>query len=202
MPIIKPLQLEPTSDIEEFAATVFQPNTLSIIYGPERVGKTALLYKLLLHRFRTEENMKGIFLGLDKYDSYQYHQKRLAEVMAVSSIREKFTSMDLYKFTDPNTFFGFISVLPHITLDIESQFIFVDGLNILPDGTFQNKVIIELKFLANCGIPVLASTITKPNLCNLIDYPSVKNQTFQLERPEFLGGEILEFGDSLLIKKE
>jgi hypothetical protein len=143
--------------------------------------------------------MKGIFLGLDKYDSYQYHQKRLAEVMAVSSIREKFTSMDLYKFTDPNTFFGFISVLPHITLDIESQFIFVDGLNILPDGTFQNKVIIELKFLANCGIPVLASTITKPNLCNLIDYPSVKNQTFQLERPEFLGDDILEFGDTRLL---
>jgi hypothetical protein len=35
MPIIKPLQLEPTSDIEDFAATVFQPKTLSIIYGPQ-----------------------------------------------------------------------------------------------------------------------------------------------------------------------
>jgi hypothetical protein len=107
--------------------------------------------------------------------------------------------MDLYKFTDRNTFFGFISLLPHITSDIASHFVFVDGLNILPDITFQNKVIVELNFLANCGIPVLASTITKPNLCNLIDYPSVKNQTFQLERPEFLGYEILEFGDSRLL---
>jgi Cdc6-like AAA superfamily ATPase len=53
MPIIKPLQLESTSDIEDFAATVFQPKTLSIIYGPEGVGKTALLHKLIFHRFQT-----------------------------------------------------------------------------------------------------------------------------------------------------
>ena len=46
MPIIKPLQLEPTSDIEDFAATVFQPKTLSIIYGPRWEKKKEILLKL------------------------------------------------------------------------------------------------------------------------------------------------------------
>jgi hypothetical protein len=43
---------------------------------------------------------------------------------------------------------------------------------------------------------------TKPDLSDLNEYPAVKIQTFQLERPEFLGGEILEFGDTRLIKDE
>ena len=72
MPIIRPLQFEPTSDIEDFATTVFQPKTLSIIYGPEGVGKTALLYKLLYHRYKTNENEKGLFIGLDSFECYQY----------------------------------------------------------------------------------------------------------------------------------
>jgi hypothetical protein len=42
----------------------------------------------------------------------------------------------------------------------------------------------------------------KPDLSHLTEYPAVKIQTFQLERPEFLGGEILEFGDTRLLKDE
>lgn len=39
MPIIKTLQLEPTSDIEDFAESIFEPKRLSIIHGPEGMGK-------------------------------------------------------------------------------------------------------------------------------------------------------------------
>ena len=202
MPIIKPLQLEPTSDIEEFAASVFQPKTLSIIYGPEGVGKTALLYKLIFHRFQTGEKMRGIFLGLDNYQTYQYHQNRLADVMGVTSIREKLTSLELYQFTSPNTFYHFICVLPNILTDFENYFVFADALNIAPNLTIQNEILNELKFIAKCDIPVIATMNTKPDLSDLNEYPAVKIQTFQLERPEFLGGEILEFGDTRLLKDE
>ncbi|MCA6471299.1 MAG: hypothetical protein IM591_13020 [Chitinophagaceae bacterium] len=190
--------MESTSDIENFAATVFQPKTLSIIYGPEGVGKTALLHKLVFHRFQTGKKMKGIFLGLDNYQTYQYHQNKLADVMGVTSIREKLTSLELYQFTSPNTFYHFICDLPNIMRDFENYFVFADSLNIAPDLTIQNKILNELKFIAKCDIPVLASMNTKPDLSHLTEYPAVKIQTFQLERPEFLGGEITEFGDTLL----
>jgi hypothetical protein len=41
---------------------------------------------------------------------------------------------------------------------------------------------------------------TKPDLSDLTEYPAVKIQTFHLVRPEFLGGEITEFGDTLITK--
>lgn len=202
MPIIKPLQLEPTSDIEDFAASVFQPKTLSIIYGPEGVGKTALIHKLILHRFQRGEKMRGVFLGLDNYQTYQYHKNRLVEVMGVTSISEKLTSLEFYQITSPNTFYHLISVLPKIMKDFENYFVITDALNILPDPTYQNKVLNELKYMAHCGIPVLANTSLQPDLSHLTEYPAVKIQTFQLERPEFLGGEFTEFGDSRLLKDE
>ena len=199
MQIIKPLNLEPTSDIEDFAATVFQPKTFSFIYGPEGVGKTALLYKLIFHRFQTGEKMRGIFLGLDNYQTYKYHQNRLADVMGVTSIREKLTSLELYQFTSPNTFYHFICVLPNIITDFDNYFVFADALNIAPDLTIQNEILNELKFLAKCGISVIVSMDTKPDLRHLTEYPAGKIQTFQLERPEFLGGDVLEFGDTKLL---
>jgi hypothetical protein len=51
-------------------------------------------------------------------------------------------------------------------------------------------------------MPVIATMNTKPDLSDLNEYPAVKIQTFHLERPEFLGAEILEFGDTRLIKDE
>jgi|694.fasta_scaffold45362_2 GTPase SAR1 family protein len=202
MPIIKPLQLEPTSDIEDFAATIFQPKTFSIIYGPEGVGKTALLHKLILHRFQKGEKMRGVFLGLDNYQTYQYHQIRLADLMGVTSIKEKLTSLEFYQFTSPNTFYHLICVLPNIMKDFANYFVFADALNIAPNLTIQNEILNELKFIAKCDIPVIATMNTKPDLSDLNEYPAVKIQTFQLERPEFLGGDILEFGDTRIIKDE
>lgn len=200
MPIIKPLQLEPTSDIEDFAASVFQPKTLSIIYGPEGVGKTALLHKLIMHRFQKGEKMRGVFLGLDKFQTYQYHKNRLGDVMGITSIIEKLTSLEFYQITSPNTFYNLICVLPNTMKDFENYFVIADALNILPDSTYQNKVLNELKYMANCGIPVVANTNLQPDLRHLIEYPAVKSQTFLLKRPEFLGGEINEFGDTLIMK--
>ena len=202
MPIIKPLQFKPTSDIEDFAASVFQPKTLSIIFGPEGVGKTALLHKLLLQRFQTGKKMRGVFLGLDNYQTYQYHKNRLVGVMGVTSIIEKLTSLEFYQITSPNTFYHLICVLPNIMKDFENYFVIADALNILPDPTYQNKVLNELKYMANCGIPVIANTNLQPDLRHLIEYPAVKSQTFLLERPEFLGGEFTEFGDTRLFKDE
>ncbi len=202
MPIIKLFQLEPTSDIEEFAKSVFQPKTLSIIYGPEGVGKTALIHKLILHRFQKGEKMRGIFLGLDNYQIYQYHKNRLVEVMGVTYISEKLTSLEFYQITSPNTFYHLISVLPNIMTDFENYFVIADALNILPDPTYQNKVLNELKYMAHCGIPVLANTSLQPDLSHLTEYPAVKIQNFQLEILEFLGGEFTEFGDTRLLKDE
>jgi GTPase SAR1 family protein len=202
MSIIQPLQLEPTSDIEDFAANIFQPKTFSIIYGPEGVGKTALLHKLILHRFQKGEKMRGVFLGLDNYQTYQYHQNRLAYEMGVTSIREKLNSLEFYQITNPKTFYHLICVLPNIMKDFANYFVFADALNIAPDLTIQNKILNELKFIAKCDIHVLATMNTKPDLSDLTEFPAVKIQTFQLERPEFLGGDILEFGDTRLIKDE
>jgi hypothetical protein len=83
--------------------------------------------------------------------------------------------------------------------DFENYFVIADALNILPDPTIQNNVLNELKFLAKCGIPVIVSMDTKPDLSNLTEFPAVKFQTFLLERPEYLGDDILEFGDTRLL---
>lgn len=202
MPIIKPLQLEPTSDIEDFAASVFQPKTLSIIYGSEGVGKTALVHKLILHRFQKGEKMRGVFFGLDNFQTYQYYKNRLVDVMGVTSISDKLTSLEFYQITNPNTFYHLICVLPNIMKDFENYFVIADALNILPDSIYQNKVLNELNYMAKCGIPVVANTSLQPDLRHLIEYPAVKIQTFLLERSEFLGGEFTEFGDTRLIKDE
>jgi len=145
--------------------------------------------------------MRGIFLGLDNYQTYQYHQNRLADVMGVASIREKLSSLEFYQITNPNTFYHFICVLPNIMKDFENYFVFADALNIAPNLTIQNKILNELKFIAKCDIPVLATMNTKPDLSNLTEYPAVKIQTFLLERPEFLMGDFKQFGDTNLIQE-
>jgi GTPase SAR1 family protein len=203
MPIIKPLQFECTSDIEDFAATVFQPKTLSIIYGPEGVGKTALLYKLLYHRYKMNENEKGFFIGLDSFKCYHYHQTKISTALGVSSIKEKIPSLDLTHFKKPDIFSVLFFHSLHILISkMETHFVFADGLNKFTNQSFQNRVIKYLREVADCDIPVIATMNTKPDLSDLNEYPAVKIQTFQLERPEFLGGEILEFGDTRLIKDE
>ena len=203
MPIIKPLQLEPTSDIEDFAATVFQPKTLSIIYGPEGVGKTALLYKLLYHRYKSDENEKGLFIGLDNFECYQYHQTKMSTALGVSSIKEKIPSLVIH-FKKPDIFSVVFFHSLHILIStMETHFVLADGLNKFSNPSFLNRVIQQnLRQVADCGIPVIVTMDRKPDLSYLTEFPAVKIQTFQLERPEFLGAEITEFGDTRLIKDE
>jgi len=204
MPIIKPLQFETTSDIEDFAATVFQPKTLSIIYGPEGVGKTALLYKLIYHRYKTDENEKGHFIGLDSFECYQYHQTKISTALGVSSIKEKILSMDITHFKKPDIFAVVFFHSLHILIStLETHFVLADGLNKFSNPSFLKRVIQQyLRQVTDCGIPVIVTMDTKPDLTHLTEYPAVKIQTFQIERPEFLGGDILEFGDTRLIKDE
>jgi GTPase SAR1 family protein len=188
MPIIKPLQLEPTSDIEDFVETVFQPKTLSIIYGPEGVGKTALLYKLHYHLYKTKKNEKGLFIGLDSFECYQYHQTKISTELGVSSIKEKFPSLDLTHFKKPDIFaVVFFHSLHILTSRGETHFALVDGFKKLKNPS-KNRVIQNLRQVSDCSIPVIVSMDTKPDLSHLSEYPAVKIQTFQLERPEFLGG--------------
>ena len=202
MTIIKPLQLELTSDIEDFAATVFQPKTLSIIYGPEGVGKTALLYKLLYHRYKTNENEKGLFIGLDNFECYQYHQTKMSTALGVSSIKEKIPSLVIH-FKKPDIFSVVFFHSLHILIStMETHFVLADGLNKFSNPSILNRVIQYLRQVADCGIPVIVTMDTKPDLSHLTEFPAVKIQTFQLERPEFLGSEITEFGDTRLIKDE
>ena len=203
MPIIKRLQLEPTSDTEDFAATVFQPKTLSIIYGPEGVGKTALLYKLLYHRYKSDENEKGLFIGLDSFECYQYHQTKISTALGVSSIKEKIPSLVIH-FKKPDifavVFFHSLHILIHT---METHFVLADGLNKFSNPSFLNRIIQQyLRQVAHCGIPVIVTMDIKPDLSYSTEFPAVKIQTFLLERPEFLGGEITEFGDTRLIKDE
>ena len=201
MPIIKPFQLEPTSDIEDFAATVFQPKTLSIFYGPEGVGKTALLYKLLYHRYKTNENEKGLFIGLDSFECYQYHQTKISTALGVSSIKEKIPSLVIH-FKKPDIFSVVFFHSLHILIStMETHFALVDGLNKLTNPS-KNRVIQNLRQVSDCGIPVIVTMDIKPDLNHLTEFPAVKIQTFLLERPEFLGGVITEFGDTRLIKDE
>lgn len=203
MPIIKPLQLEPTSDIKEFAATVFQPKTLSIFYGPEGVGKTALLYKLFYHRYKTNENENGLFIGLDNFECYQYHQTKISNALGVSSIKEKIPSLVIH-FKKPDIFAVVFFHSLHILIPtMETHFVLADGLNKFSNPSFLNRIIQQyLRQVADCGIPVIVTMDKKPDLRHLIEYTAVKIQTFHLERPEFLGGVITEFGDTRLIKDE
>lgn len=60
----------------------------------------------------------------------------------------------------------------------------------------------EFRNVADSGIPVLITMDKKPDLSHLSKTNSVKIQIFQLESPEFLGGELTEFGDTRLIKDE
>jgi len=124
MPIIKPFQLEPTLDIEEFARLIYQPKTFSIIYGPEGVGKTALLYKLLYHRYKTNENEKGLFIGLDNFECYQYHQTKMSTALGVSSIKEKIPSLVIH-FKKPDIFsVVFFSFSPYFDIHNGNSFCF------------------------------------------------------------------------------
>jgi Cdc6-like AAA superfamily ATPase len=199
MPIIKPLQLEPTSDIEDFAASVFQPKTFSIIYGPEGVGKTALLFKTLHHYYKTNLNDRGIAIGLDSIECYQYHQSKLAAALGVSKIKDKFPLLTLKHCKSPDVFAEiFFHFLPTLASNGYTRFILADGLHHFSKPVNQNRVIKYLIQATDCGIPILATMQTKPDLCYLNEFADVITHTFQLERPEFLGGDILEFGDTRL----
>lgn len=84
---------------------------------------------------------------------------------------------------------------------METHFALVDGFNKLTNPS-KNRVIQNLRQVADCGIPVIVNMDTKPDLSHLTEYTSVKIQSLLLERREYLGGEILEFGDTRHIKDE
>lgn len=201
MIIIKPLQFEPTSDIEDFAATIFQPKSFSIIYGPKGVGKTALLYKLIYHRIKTSHELKGLFHGMNKPEIYKFYQSKLLGELGREYIRVRYLSMGFTQVIDSKKVYPYISAVQRFMKKFENYFFIVDGLRKLPTKTFLN-VMTEFRNVADSGIPVLITMDTKPDLSHISKTSSVKIQIFQLERPEFLGDEITEFGDTRLIKDE
>ena len=100
-------------------------------------------------------------------------------------------------------------MLPIFISRFEKHWILVDDLNKLSKESFLKlkepsliKAIRNLLKVVDSGIPVVATMNTKPDLGKLSDIPAVKLQTFLLERPEFLGGEFTEFGDTRLLKDE
>jgi hypothetical protein len=127
---------------------------------------------------------------------------KISTALGVSSIKEKIPSLDLTHFKKPDIFAVVFFHSLHILISkMETHFALVDGFNKLTNPS-KNRVIQNLRQVSDCGIPVIVTMDTKPDLSYLTEFPAVKIQTFLLERPEFLGDEITEFGDTRLLKDE
>ena len=138
---------------------------------------------------------------MNKPEIYKFYHSKLFGELGSEYLRVRYLTIGFRHIEDSKKVYPYISAVHRLMKKFDNYFFIVDGLRKLPTKTLFN-VMTEFRNVADSGIPVLVTMDTKPDLSHLINTSSVIIQTFKLERPEFLGGEILEFGDTRLIKDE
>ncbi len=196
--IIKPLKTEETASVKHFSEKFAQTKKLHICSGAEKVGKTALSIKLVHCLVKENTGIKPIFISLD--DTAAYWQNKIEEYTKVIIFRYH------YKEKTSLTLQDILNILKSELLQKQNNFVVVDGIDkhkgASSQDDFESLLIYLVGFVKEkqlnvfittrkSGIPLAHPFLKKAQQDNLI-------KQWSLERAEYLGGDIKEFGDTRL----
>ena len=205
--ILKPLQVQITSDIKELSNKVIENPKLRICEGDTKNGKTALSFKLLHSILEQQEIFcNPMMIGFDLKKVYKYWFQRLDNDIQDNYIKSKFKGLPIvYPLlsNENNEILETLKTTINNAINkYSSNFIIVDGfdscLNTLNIEAIFNFIEYLATLVKNLGINVLLSSRN--------EYAFLKDkdanefiERWILKRPTYIGGDIKEFGDSRLI---
>jgi len=204
--IIKSIEIAGTKDIEKLIESLNQREKFIICNGKEKVGKTALSYKLLNGLLRDEhKDWKPLFICMDKPSVYEYWQGKFKEKIEDKKVLERFESITfIYPLENEQP----LEYLSATINEYKPSITIVDGydnLLKLDESEEDKRLIIKLYFIYSCLIRIYLENKTTILInwqnsygINRKKYEGVNIEYWELERPEYLGEDINEFGDTRL----
>ena len=195
--IIKPCKIEETESITRFTKRFQKTGKLYLCTGAAKVGKTALSIKLAHCLYKKNKGLTPVIISLNNDSGYW--QNEIQEHAAGIIFYSLFIQKQLHLLKEINT------ILKDHLVKSKNSFFIIDGINKWDD--FEGLIISLIDFIKNSNTNVFL-TIRQSEL--ILEERFLKQlqqnnliELWLLERPEYLGGEIKEFGDTkILILKE
>jgi archaellum biogenesis ATPase FlaH len=204
--ILKPLKINETDDLGRLGLNVMQEPKLRICNGRVKNGKTALGYKLL-HGILQQPSVfcKPLYIALAKKKNYTYWTKKIDAEIADWRILGCFNEMPvvfpLFYSSKKMPLAPIQPLMDDVIVKNGCNFIIVDGFDccfeILSTDEIKGLVWYLSGLVKNRGISVF---ITGQGYCNYFNDTNLNSQLekWYLERPEYMGGDIVEWGDTRL----
>ena len=204
--IIQPIQVEQIEEIEDLSKLILANPKLRVCIGSPKNGKTALIYKLLLGLIKQEaSNSIPLFIGLDRVSIYDYWNNRIFNSTIDQIVINGFKQIPfIYAFSlisNNNSIISVQSIIEDANTKINYNLIFFDGFDwcfeIMNTDEINEFVKYLYSLVKNKGISVY---LNSQEYYSCFDETKMNDQCekWKLERPEYLGGDIIEWGDTRL----
>jgi hypothetical protein len=194
--IIKPLDILETESIKAITERFKEKPKIHIITGAEKVGKTARVIKILSCLMKEHSNtFKPTFISLD--NTAEYWQNLIHQ------------NKELFHYPCKDEFpISMLSVYLYVKISFHQQynFIVIDGIDKCRAVSCEKVFNILFSTATDLGknhwpnVFITARTnqlpLDNPDLIQVQKEGLI--ELWHLERPEYLGGEIKEFGDTRL----
>ena len=199
--IIKPLEILESEDIKTLAERLKKKTKVYIISGSEKVGKTALVIKILYYLMKENpKKFKPIIISLDNSVAYWQNSMHLNDEI----FRYPFKESGLGPFENSLWTLGIIRI--NLLVSHDYNFIVIDGIDkcseVLNKKDYEalfNSIVSFAKerkanYFITCRTEQLS--ISHSELVQSLKEGFV--EVWDLERPEYLGGDVKEFGEARL----
>jgi len=204
--IIKPIDINRITDIKSLIESLNQSEKFIVCLGKEKVGRTALSFKLLNGLLSDEHrDWKPLFVCMDKPSVYQYWQGKFKEMIEDKKVLERFERIPfIYPLENEQPF----DYLTATIKEYKPALIIVDGydnLLKLNESEEDKRLIIKLYFIYSFlnrffleNKTTILITWQNSYGINRKKYEGVNIEYWELERPEYMGEYIQEYGDTRL----
>ena len=204
--VIRPVQVEQSKEVNEISKSILTEPKFRICIGSPKNGKTALTYKLLLSLIKQGNfRLKAFFIGFDNVSIYDYWNKKISNNVTDQIVVASFKNIPfIYPLSNTSNNCPNISVQSRIEETISTgnyNLIIIDGFDWYFEVMSTDKINEFVKYLyklvTNKGISVYLNSQEYYSCFEKIIING-KSQKWLLERPEYLGGDIVERGDTFL----
>lgn len=208
--ILSPLLFENISDIEPLAKDILEYDGINFLFGKAKVGKTALVYKLM-HWWLVQEKLETpYFITRKKMSSYQYWDSKFCQLHIPVSTFLLFNGIKRINYAstkntnDPAKIILLALLEEEIKKTSNYLIIIEDWYGILSDSNsaYTRLLLLQLNTLRiENKAKVLFTGRSKRKIERVMEIVKTEQQEkfeyryLRLERPAYIEDEIKEFGE-------
>ena len=207
--VFKPIQVEQLEEVDELSKSILTKPKFRICTGSPKNGKTAFVYKLLLSLLKLDTiKVNPLFIGLDKDSIYDYWNNRISNIATDQRVVASFKKVPfIYPFShtsNNNPIKSVESIIEDAITKNNYNIIIVDGFDrcfeVMSTDNISEFVMYLSSLFNNKGISILLNCRKEYPYFNG-KYLNTLLEKWQLERPEYLEGDIVEWGQTRLTIK-